>query len=122
MAYVLSISKVDGLSGYIKNELFNKPASFERSGFLAAIDKNADFKTKGELMDAVKWLFAKYSHGEEIFLLYKKYSGTADITFLEERLATYDKKKVRELQKVIGVIHTRKREHQFPSIKKRHVK
>jgi hypothetical protein len=116
MAYVISISKVTDISDYIRDQLFNKPAAFERAGFLAAIDKNANFKSRQELMDALKKIFDKESYFWEVFFLYRKYGRIEDIPFLEERRTTYDKKKAKELDKVINGIYNRKREHSFPLV------
>ncbi len=51
LAHVLSIAKLDiDLSSYIKKQLISKDASFSRVGFLSAIEKNANFKSREELM------------------------------------------------------------------------
>ena len=83
MAHVLSISKVGDISNYIREQVFNKPANFERSGFLSFLDRNANFKNWKELMEAVKRLFNDYATGDHIFKIYKKYAHTSDIPFLE---------------------------------------
>jgi len=119
MAYVVSISKVNDISEYIRDQLFNKPATFESSGFLFALDKNANFKSKQELMDALRTIFDKYSYFEGVILFYKKYGGIEDIPFLEETRTAYDQKKAKEIDKVIDGIRNRKREHPFPVIPKK---
>ena len=118
MAYVLSISRVGDVSSYIKNQLFNKPENFERAGFLSALEANADFKSRDELVEALKRLFDKYIFHGKIFLLFRKFGRKEDIPFLEKRLKNSDKKKTREIEKVILGIKNRKREPVFPQKKK----
>lgn len=118
MAHVLSISRVGDISKYITDQLFNKPATFERAGFLSSFEVNANFDTKDELINGIKKVFEKYSFFERIFLLFKKYGTLEDIPFLQDQLAKSDSKRGKEIKKIIESIKNKKRLPVFPKKKK----
>lgn len=118
MAYVLSISRVGDISNYIRDQLFNKSTNFEREGFIYSFEINANFSSKKELMTALKKIFYEYIFFQSIFLLFKKYGQIEDIPFLMDQLKVVDKKKGKEIEKLIESIKKRKREPVFPKKEK----
>ena len=103
------LSKTKDVSGWVKDQLLNKPYSLERTSLFDNLLKKGVFKDKQELIGFLKKVFDKYKNYDEYLKIFEKNSTKEDVEFLRKKAKEIIESKLnKKLLKMIEKISSKK--------------
>ncbi len=105
----IMLSKTKDVSGWVKDQLLNKPYSLERTSLFDNLLKKGVFKDKQELIGFLKKVFDKYKNYDEYLKIFEKNSTKEDVEFLRKKAKEIIESKLnKKLLKMIEKISSKK--------------
>ncbi|WPQ60141.1 hypothetical protein SIO70_17510 [Chitinophaga sancti] len=105
---VLSYAPTYDISNWMRNKLLNEVVLFQSASLIPGLPGKGGFNTNEELIAFLQLIFDR--HFSDYWIMpYKKYATLDDIGFLKSKLNGVDKKRDKEIEKLITAIRNKKR-------------